>query len=591
VGGIAAVVTRDGEPAQGSVERMLAPVPHRGGVCQTVATGRAVLGIVGRPDRPDASVAVVDGVAAAFTGVLDNAEELAVSLGRHNGVDTRSPARLLIDMFRRFGDELPSRLRGTYSAVVTDGQRLVCFRDHLGLDTLFYRRDATGCWVASEAKQVTAGAGIPREPNLDVLEQIFFKDVNDGLPSALAGVERLPCRTVLVTDGSALRTRRYWDPVSLLETARLSMEEIHLRFDELMTQAADRMVTGADAVSLSGGIDSPAVAAYAAPIHLERSGTPLQALTFVYPDHPSADERRYAELVADDLEIPFHPYVPRAQPLARLDEWMALTDGPFGPGSMSVYEEHYRQARALGARTVLLGELAEVVIEQSQFVLLHLLASRRFEPLRARLQAQRARGVSRATLGRELLVPFVPSRLTAYRARRRPLFLPTWVDVRRANEARLRNVVPAGERWRAAQFAFIDVPSLGAEAEAICQQVCQVRARRPWVDVDLWQFFLSLPAEVRFPPAKVNKSLVRHLLRGRVPDAILDRWDKTAFNEATMAGVDYPVLERWLLDPPHRLRGVDYEQLADRLRARCLDDGDYAWARSLASVHAFLATW
>jgi asparagine synthase (glutamine-hydrolysing) len=358
-----------------------------------------------------------------------------------------------------------------------------------------------------------------------------------------------------------------------------------------MTRAAERVVTGADAISLSGGIDSPAVAAYAAPAHLERSGTPLRAITAVYPDHPSVDERSYAELVATHLGISFHPYRPRARHLDRLDEWMQLTDGPFGAGALSAYEELYRQAQALGARTLLFGEWAEFVIEQSQFVLTHLLVNRRFRPLRERVRAQRSRGVSFAALSREFLSPVVPTGLIAFRSRRRRFCVPGWVDLRRANEAKVRKIVPARERWRHAQLGFFNVPALGAEAEAICQQACGVRSRRPWTDVDLWELFLSLPAEVKFPPAQVGKSLVRQLLRGRVPDAILDRRDKTFFNAAVMADVDYESLNRWLLDPPHRIGGVDYEGLAERLRARSLDYVEYVWARSLASVQAFLSSW
>ncbi len=57
---------------------------------------------------------------------------------------------------------------------------------------------------------------------------------------------------------------RYWHPERMLETARLTPDEIQERFDELMIQAATRMVAGDDVVLLSGGVDSPAVAAYAA---------------------------------------------------------------------------------------------------------------------------------------------------------------------------------------------------------------------------------------------------------------------------------------------------------------------------------------
>ena len=84
---------------------------------------------------------------------------------------------------------------------------------------------------------------------------------------------------------------------------------------------------------------------------------------------------------------------------------------------------------------------------------------------------------------------------------------------------------------------------------------------------------------------------MRSLLRGRVPDAILDRTDKTHFNEYVMTSIDYPGLRKWLTDPEYRVRGVRYERLVDHLEAEDLTLYDFIWARDLAAVHAFLALW
>ena len=70
--------------------------------------------------------------------------------------------------------------------------RAYAFRDHLGYGLLFYRYDGDGFYAATEAKQVVAGAGIRREPDLDVVEGIFFNSFDDETPCALRGVQRLP---------------------------------------------------------------------------------------------------------------------------------------------------------------------------------------------------------------------------------------------------------------------------------------------------------------------------------------------------------------------------------------------------------------
>jgi len=146
--------------------------------------------------------------------------------------------------------------------------------------------------------------------------------------------------------------------------------------------------------------------------------------------------------------------------------------------------------------------------------------------------------------------------------------------------------------WAASQLgAFRNGSSLTLEADAICQARYGVRIRMPWADVDLWEFFVSLPAEVKFPEP-MSKALVRRLVRGRVPDRILDRRDKTVLNDwLTTTSIDYQSLRRWLLRPNYRMPGVSYERLAQRLEQENFELDSYIWAKDLAAIHAFLDLW
>ena len=51
------------------------------------------------------------------------------------------------------------------------------------------------------------------------------------------------------------------------------------------------------------------------------------------------------------------------------------------------------------------------------------------------------------------------------------------------------------------------------------------------------------------------------------------------------------LVRRFLVDPPHRLAGVDYDALGDKINREDLERQDYHYARQLAGVHAFLAQW
>jgi hypothetical protein len=196
-------------------------------------------------------------------------------------------------------------------------------------------------------------------------------------------------------------------------------------------------------------------------------------------------------------------------------------------------------------------------------------------------------------LAAQVVKPFVPEPLVKrYVAARGSNFgagLPDWVIRRELPSWAAR--VPSGWRsWEALQTLPLQGCPIAVEGIELCSAFSGVTVRRPFADVDLWEFFLSLPAEIKFPDLR-SKTLVRRLLRTRVPDEILDRRDKTFFNDHVMAQVDYPVLREYLVRPRHRVRGIDYHRLATRLDRQDLGLIDWIWAYDLTRVHAFLNQW
>jgi asparagine synthase (glutamine-hydrolysing) len=590
--GIVAILGRSEQPATETVERMLAAAPHRGSDTQVGTCGEASLGIANPADRREACLTVEDGWGAAFAGRLDNDGELATAL-RRTGVDVvdPSPSGLVLAAFRAMGDRAPGALRGAFSAAVTDGRRMWFFRDQIGFETLFHREDGDRVYVASEAKQILAGSGVRREPDLEFLEHVFYDDIDDHTRTAYSGVRRVLASVLVEVDREGGRWRRYWHPASLLESGRYSSEEVAERFSDLMTRSVDRMMTGPDAVSLSGGIDSPGLAAFAGPLHERRFGRPLAAISAIYPGFPRADERAYIQEIADFLDLPLHVYEPVPQRLTQLRQWVELFDGPWTTWSPVGAQQRLGLARELGFGTILDGNMAEQVMAMQRALVAHLLWQGRVRAAFGYLRRDRAEGASWRRIGRQLLTPLVPKWIVSeYRKRNPPLALPPWISQNRPDRLAMESV-PLRHLWADSQVGWLGGSSLALEASTIFHARYGVRERFPWADIDLWEFFLSIPAETKFP-GPLPKTLVRQLLRGKLPDRILDRRDKTTMNdwyEAT--SLDYPSLRRWLLDPRHMVSGVDYRQLADQLEREDMTMSDYVWAKDLAGIHAFLELW
>jgi asparagine synthase (glutamine-hydrolysing) len=361
-----------------------------------------------------------------------------------------------------------------------------------------------------------------------------------------------------------------------------------------MDRAVGRALGPESVISLSGGIDAPAVAAFAAPIHRARTGRPLSALSAVYPDFPSVDESQYIELIAERLGMNLRTFVPHAGPVEGIKDLLAVTDAPVPTVSLAESAEYYRLARSFGHRTVLTGEMAEFVMAMGGHTLHHLMRRGRFGAVARYLQAERARGIPGLRVARSAAVSALPSSWVRERRRRRgqlPQQKVSWLEAEMAGgrtpAARLGR---ESDAWETQQISAFIGPGLSVEADEAIQMACGVRVRRPWLDIDLWEFFLSLPAEVKYPNGQY-KALVRRWLRGIVPDEILDRRDRTFFDESFFARLDYSVVRELIASDGYEMPGVDYQQLRRRLDEGGLSLLEAMWAKDLAVIHAFMDGW
>ena len=246
-----------------------------------------------------------------------------------------------------------------------------CFRDHFGARPLFFHDGPTGFFAGTEVKQVLAASSTACEPNLDHLQGVLFGGIERS--TAYQGVERVPKSTIARTGSQpGVGFREYWDPSRFVETSKLSPEDAVAGTLEVLDRAVCRQLTGHDVLLLSGGLDSPSLAMFAA--RAPSLGNSVQALTALYPDYPSVDERKWTEMAAEHVEMPLNSFVADAGSMDDVEYWVNMLDEPVDLLSIPETAEAYGEARKLGARTVITGEVAEALFHSPGFLLDHLLA-------------------------------------------------------------------------------------------------------------------------------------------------------------------------------------------------------------------------
>lgn len=555
-------------------------VSARGKRAQVLNRGKVTVGVsVTGPNE----AFVADGVhwTVAVCGVIDTVGDIRSPI---------EPALAIALAFDEQGVPAAGSVLGDFLCVATDGHRLVTFRDHVGTDGLFVGTNGSVASVMSEPKQVASALGRARTPDLNALVSVFFSqwEAEDDVPCVVEGVDRIPRGFVVeVNLGGWRRIGRIWDPADSLETARLSVDEAAERVWDLVSAAVARSMGGPTAVALSGGIDSTLIAAALA---TGRGKDRVGAISAVYPESPSVDESRYISETVASLGLISTTYQPTRARLSEIEVWVDRFDGPTYGLAIGAVAEMNDNAAAEGYQTILGGELAEFVYDLRQHALGRILQRGHVILAIRQLLHLRNRGMTWSSLARILgasLAPRGPA-LAYVRGRHSETPAP-WLDPtympglsRRWDLER-----PSSRRWSDIQLFFATGPSFpGLEVSTIMGDFAGVRTRRPLVDRELWEFFLSLTPEVKFPDAW-TKSLVRHALDGRAPDSVVWRTDKTVFDEDSFRNADYPGLVRRFSDG-FRLPGVSYDELVRRLETADMTMFELSMARSLASIHTFI---
>ena len=242
---------------------------------------------------------------------LDGRGELlaALDLSRSDFGPSIPDSELILRAYAKWGAACVEHLRGDFSFAIWDehNKHLFCARDQFGIKPFYYASVGSVVILSNTLDCIRRHPAVSGRLNdLAIADFLLFDMIRDPAATSFADIQRLPPAHTLVCRRDGISLRRYWVlPVSAPIHHKRPMECVE-QFRELLDQAvADRLRTNSVGVLMSGGLDSPTVAASAQRI-LARNGSAngLCAYTEVIESLIPHEERRYAGLVAEALKIP-----------------------------------------------------------------------------------------------------------------------------------------------------------------------------------------------------------------------------------------------------------------------------------------------
>lgn len=428
---------------------------------------------------------------------------------------------------RQAQEQLLSRCSGPWLICVIDCRRgrLRAYRDPLGDRALFSRKMGDQNWLASDEVAL-----LDPDHRLDssALAAHFALQFPPATDSPFESVRCLPAgHSLEASTDRVTPPRRYWQFQYQTDLRRCDDRELDRRFRHLLDAAIAQCQTDttATAVAVSGGMDSPAIAASPA-----LAGA-CRLYTYHFADRPDCDESELAREVAATTQRELHTVA--------VDDCGPLSSAFFDTPCLAVdfAADAYRALRHRLIRRVaenpspvlLTGDFADQLYCGYYYGLRDLLAAGQWRAglgIAGRRFAAAKLGALRDPLLRRVL-PF--NGVTRGWRRHRP----DWVTSEacellpppRDPFAAVHGLAQP-DRLEACLNSFT---ARGAHLGYLQGLAWGVELRFPFRNLALVEFMLSLPGFQLFDPlSNRSKAIARRALTDRLPASIIERDGKTS---------------------------------------------------------------
>lgn len=254
-----------------------------------------------------------------FNGEIYNFVELREFLEKKgHSFYTRTDTETIVHLYEEYGEACVNALQGMFAFALWDEkeEKLFIARDRLGIKPLYYYERKGELVISSEIKAILEHPNVAREVNLEALDLYLTLQYVPSPLTMFSGIKKLPPGHYLVWKRSEIKIKQYWD-VAFLERKQRINEEVAEEELKSRIKEAVRIRMRADVplgVLLSGGIDSGAIAGFAAKL----SHQPLKTFTVGFETSGDYNELKEARLISKRFDTEHHEVIldaPKTQEL------------------------------------------------------------------------------------------------------------------------------------------------------------------------------------------------------------------------------------------------------------------------------------
>ncbi len=423
-----------------------------------------------------------------------------------------------------WGTRAPENLIGDFSFAVWNRRtrELFCVRDRFGVRPMYYARAGAALVVSNDLTTLLAVEGLAGPLHAPALADfLLFSGNQDLSTTTYEAILRVPpAHAMVVGRGGETTLQRFWSLPASQSPRKISDADAVGEFRSMFqTAVSDRMRGEPVTISLSGGLDSAAVAAAA--VRGQRSG--IHAVTAGYERMFVDEEREYARQTATSLGMAWE-FAP-ADHYSLFERWddprcrgLEPSDTPMRAAFVDLMGR-----LAVHGRLLLTGQGGDSVLYTSHRHFLGMLRRGRILPAVSEMLWY---AISRHRRPPLLLRSHA---LRALGLRSDQPAFPSWIreDFARAHDLRARWADFWGWRkralhpWRpeAALFTMQPMWPGAFESYDFAWTGAHLELTVPFLDTRLVEFLFTLPAMPHF----ADKDILRQAMKGWLPERVRNR--------------------------------------------------------------------
>jgi len=491
------------------------------------------------------------GLAVAADAMLDNRAELfgllQVPAFRCGAV---TDSELILLAYRKWGTEAPRYLVGDFAFLIWDPSRNRLFgaRDAMGNRSLYYARQRGRVAFATVTAPLFALGGVGAELDRQWLAEYMaipeMYESTDPFATCYRDIRQLPPSHTVTAEGGDVAFAPYTLAGGADELRLGSDAEYEEAFRDVFRQAVDaRLRTHQQvAATLSGGLDSGSVAAFAAP-SLEAQGKPLHTLSYIpvqsfrdwTPNRSVANETPYIRDTVShvgNIRDRYLDFEGRSS-YSVIEEWLDIMDAPYKFFENSFwFGGMFEQAGKLGAGVLLTGSKGNFGVSWGPAVPYYALLLRRLRLVKFAGEIHkysRKKGIARTKLLSIVAKHAFPGLDRSHGEEpNMPTLLisPAFAEETRVFEKMREHGIGLTEPLFRDPLVFrldrLSNPCIGNKNGAISTKLSLrygVMERDPTADPRVIRFCLSVPFE-QYVRDGVDRALIRRATAGWLPDRI-----------------------------------------------------------------------